>query len=121
MQNTIAKSDFFEQCAALRFDLAPRPALDHARHDDVLECVELGQQMMELKDEANRSVAKFREPRPGELGDLFSRDPNRSRGRDVESPNAVQKRRLAGTRGAHDSDHLAVQNLDVDAAKHFEL
>ena len=58
MLEPLAEPHALEQLARVRGRVSHRRAADEQRHRDVLESRELGQQVMELIDEAERAVAE---------------------------------------------------------------
>jgi hypothetical protein len=53
------------------------------------------------------------------VGDLDTLDHDLARGRLLEQVHAAQQGRLAGARGADDTDHLAAVDVEVDALEHL--
>src|SRR5262245_46917501 len=75
---------------------------------------------MELKDEANLTVAYGRQATRAHLGELLAGQANAAAGRQVERADAMQERALAGARSAHDGQELARVDVQIDAAQHLE-
>src|ERR1019366_1104813 len=59
--DALLEPDLLEESVGARLELALRFALHEPRHEHVLERGELGEQMVELEHEANRSVPQLRE------------------------------------------------------------
>ena len=86
-----------------------------------MQRVELGDQVVELKHEADVLV-----PQARALGGVgFARDvravvhaPRRG---GIEEPEHVEQRRLAGARGPDERDDLALHDADVDALEDRDL
>ena len=79
---------------------------------------ELGQQVVELEDEADVAVAKRHELRVGQIPQRAAGDPDAAGVDRVEPAQHVQQRALADARGADDGDHLALLDRHVEVAQH---
>ena len=75
---------------------------------------------MELEHEANRPVADVGEAGAVHPRELLAREDDRARGRHVERPDAVEERGLARARLAHQTDDLALEELEIDAAENLQ-
>ena len=84
-----------------------RRAVDQLRQDDILARVEIGQQMMELIDEAEASRRSRVRPVVVELRRFLARDPDRAFEAALEQADRLQQGRLARTRRAEQRDDLA--------------
>jgi hypothetical protein len=120
MEHAVLEADLFEERGGARLHLLARQALDEPRHEDVLERVELGEQVVELEDEADGAVAESRQARTAHGGELFAVHRDGAGAHDVERADAVEQRRLAGARLADDADHLAFVDGEIDAAQDLE-
>jgi hypothetical protein len=115
-----AEADPLEQRTRLLPCFTDRCTAHEQRQCDVFECGKLGQQVVELIDEAEgliaqraaRGVGQLIEPSPGD-GHLATR-------RQVESAEQLQQRRLAGTGCTDDGDPLARRHHEIDPAQHLE-
>ena len=116
--DAVAQGDLVEQGAGGALHLAAALALDEAGHHHVLEGVELGEQVVELEDEADGPVADRRQPGAGEAGELVVAEADGAARGQVEGADAVEQGALAGARGADDGHHLALVDGDVDAPEH---
>src|SRR5262249_17869441 len=74
-----------------------------------------GEQVEGLEHESDLLVADRRELVVVERSDLDSGDLVAARVRDVEAPDDVHHRRLAGAGRAHDRDELAAIDVEIDA------
>ena len=104
-----AEADALEQLARARSARVARGTPpDERRHRHVLERGELGQQVVELEDEADRCDCGSRPaaPAPCAVTSSPSKRMLPAVGRS-SVPSTCRKRRLADARGADDRDHLA--------------
>ncbi len=115
----VAESDLLEELLRLLLQGRAAHASDEAGHHDVLEGGELGEQVMELEDEADALVAECRELTARELGDVAALAGDRTRCGQVEGAEQVEQGALAGARRADDADHLSRRDHEVDAAQHL--
>jgi hypothetical protein len=76
--------------------------------------------VVELKDEADGSVAERREPGAGELRQLGVVDLQRSRSDDVEGADAMKEGRFARPGLTHDAHHFPLVDREIDAAQNVE-
>src|SRR5262245_19565278 len=107
----------FSQAAAPQ-PVAKRGMRDQQRHQNVLERRQLGQQVVELKNEAEGLIPQ-RVPFAGrQVIDAPAGKLDRALIGPVQRAEQVQKRALAGTRGADDAEELALVNIELDAAQH---
>ncbi len=93
---------------------APR---DQQRQFHVLHRGEDRQQVVDLEDEAHAAGAVLGALAVGELGQVLAFEPDRAGVDGVEAGEGVEQRRLAAAGGAHDGDHLAALDGEVDAAQ----
>ena len=117
MVESIAEPDALEQPPGARPPLYRRYARDPKRHLGVLERAELGQQVVQLEDEPHVTVAERHERCVGQPRHVAVGDADRSRVRTVEPPEQVQQGALAHARGAHDRDHVAGLDLEIEPAQ----
>ena len=118
---TMPEADRLQTRGGTRERLATRAAADQQRHRDVLQCAELGQQMVELVQEAERPVAQTGERALPHRVHPLSAQADLAGRRGIEPAEQVQQRALARTGTADDSDTLAGTHLEVDAAQHGHL
>jgi len=90
--------------------------LEHGEHDVFLRG-ELGQQEVELEDEADGLVADGREGGVGHLEEGLVVDVDFSMGGTVEAAEEVEERGLAGAGRADDGDEFAAVDVEVYTAK----
>src|SRR5439155_7520595 len=88
---------------------------------DVLLGSEHGEEVEELKDEADVLPAELRQLRVGERGYLRAVDRDGAGARLVEPGEDVHQRRLAGARRPHDGGQLAARDLERDAPQGVDL
>jgi hypothetical protein len=112
--------DLVEEGAGGGLHLAAALALDEAGHHHVLEGVELGQEVVELEDEADRPVPERRQLGAGEPGQLVVAEADGAARWQVEGADAVEQRALAGAGGPDDGHHLALADGDVDPPEHVQ-
>jgi len=91
------------------------------RHRDVFERGEFGQQVMELIDEAHGAIAQMTALGIVQAIHRGSCDLHRAAGRQIEPPQQLQKRRLAGSGGADDGDPLARAHADGCRPQHLDF
>ena len=92
-------------------------AVDELRQDDVLGRVEIGQQMVELVDEAEPVAADRGAPGGVELRRFLAGDADRALEPALEQADRLEQGRLARARGAEQRDDLARRDREVDAAQ----
>jgi len=84
---------------------------DCEREEDVFACAEHGQEIEELKHEADVLAAQLREMRVVEARDVAPGNFHGAAGGLVEAGEDVHERRLARPGGPHDGDELALGDL----------
>ncbi len=105
-------------CAILRF--ARVHPTHEQRHGDVFQRRELGQQVMELVDEADRVVAQLAPFLLAEQMNVLAVDEDLATRRLVEPAEDLQQRRFSGTRSADDREPLAREDRDIHGRQHFQ-
>jgi hypothetical protein len=100
--------------------LVARTAGDERRHRGILERGEFGQQVVELKDEAEPGAAEGRQLLLLEREDVGALQQEPAGGRAVERADNLQQGALARAATPHDADGLAPLDLQVDAAQHLD-
>jgi lipoprotein-releasing system ATP-binding protein len=96
-------------------------AADAQRHRDVLQRGEFGQQVMELVDEAERTVAQRAARGFGERGERDAFDAHLAAARHVEPAEKMKQRALPRARGADDRHALGGRDGEVDAEEHRDV
>ena len=109
-----------EQFAGAPLDLGTRPPADQPGDADVLEGRELGQQVVELEDEADPLVAEAREVAVAQGEGIAAVDLDAARVGTRQRADDLQQRGLARAAGPDDRDYLAVGDLERDAPQHLE-
>ena len=101
--------------------LRARLAANAQRHGHVVQRAELRQQMVELVDEAEVTVAPA--PLFGRIqrGEVAAHQFDLARGGRIQPAQQVQQRALARARGADDGQRLAGTHLQVDATQHLHV
>src|SRR5688572_2043496 len=117
----LAESYALEKVAGFRCRLRRRHAAYEQRHRDVLERRELGQQVMELIDEAERAIAQPASIRIAQRAHRFAGDAHLACRRLIEAANELQQRRLPGARRADDRDAIAFSDRQLDAAQNLDV
>ena len=79
------------------------------------------EQVERLEDESDALVAYGGEFVGHHRRDFLALDLDTAGGRSVEQADDVHERRLAGARGSHDREHLAIADLQVDTAESVHL
>ena len=77
--------------------------------------------MVELEHEPNGAVANLCKLRGGKPGQLLPHQANGAGGGHVECANAVKQRALASAALAHNGEHFACLDVEVDAVQHGEV
>src|SRR4029079_2388270 len=90
------------------------------RKDDILDCVELGQQVVELVDEAEQVAAEARAALVVEFGGFLALEADRALETAFEQADRLEQGRLARTGWAEQSDDLARLDFEIDAAQLLE-
>ncbi len=96
------------------------PPPDQQRHHHVLERGELGQQVVELEDEADLPIAQVVLLLGGQRLILGTVQRDAAAGRFVEGAEEVQQGALARTARADDGDDLATVHREVHMLQHFQ-
>ena len=91
------------------------------RHGDIFERGEFRQQVMELIDESNGAIAQMSALGIVQSIHCGSGDLHRTAGRQIESSQQLQKRRLPGSRGTDDGNALAGTDADGRCSKHLDF
>ena len=118
MREAMAKADFFEDDSGARQRLDPVHAPDEKRHGRIFLRGELGQQMVELVDETERTVAQIAALGLGNREGVAPHQRDFSGSRRVESAQQMQQRAFARARGADDGKRLAGADVQVDLMQH---
>src|SRR3954464_8196234 len=118
MIETMAKPDLAEHALGARQRVGPLQAPDEERHGDVLSGAELGQQVMELVDEAERGVARLRGVCFAHLADRAALHEYVSGAGRIEAAQKMKERRLSRPGAAPDGDTLAAMDFEIDAEQH---
>ena len=95
-------------------------AADQLRDDHILDRGEIGEQMVELVDEAEPLAPRPRAAGLVEIGGLLAPDPDRALEAALEQPHRLQQGGLARARGAEQSDDLALGDGEIDPAQHVD-
>ena len=82
---------------------------------------ELRQQIVALKNETEPIAPQRRQLRRIERGRLAPVKAVDAGTRPIETAQYIQQRRFAGARGAHQRDHLARADFEIDVAQRIEL
>ena len=117
MIHTLAEADHFEAFAGAGDGVCHRRAGIHEREFHIGEGGRAVQQVELLEDEADGLVAQVRQLVTAELREGTALDQQFAAGRHVECADQVHQRRLARARRAHDRGHLALDEIDIDAAQ----
>ncbi len=120
MMHPFRQPELIEQICCRVQRHAPGGSSNPGRHRHVLDGGELGQQMMELKDESDVAVAEPRELVRAHAGQLVLPDTNRSRVGAVEPPEQVEQRRLADPGGADDRQDLPPLDPQVELTEDLD-
>ena len=120
MVGTVGKFHELEQLQGTLTGLALTGTGYHGGYHDILECRELGQQLMELEDEADVLVTELAKLGAAEAEDILPPDENLSAIGLIQRAHNLQQRGLTGSAGAHDGHHLATLYLQVDATQYLQ-
>ncbi len=91
------------------------------RHQDVLKRGQFGQQVIELKDEPKSPVPHQVALALGQFVDALALEEDLACLGPIEQAQDVQERALARPAGAHDREHFASLDFEIDAAQHRDL
>src|SRR5262245_35778939 len=118
----MAQADTLEQCLGT-FAQSAAPAqpakerlLDHAGNQHVFECREFGQQVVKLKDKAERPVTQCIALGGGEVVDTFAVEVNLPLIRPVKCPQQVQQCGLSGSGLSDNTEELTRIDVHIKAA-----
>ena len=95
--------------------LARRFLLNRERERDILAHGEGVEQIRVLKYKAELVAAEFCELSPAHFRDVAPSDANRPRGRGIDRRDAIEQRRFARPRRAHDGDELSCVDEEADS------
>ena len=115
-----AQAQRAEQFARPRLRLFARLAGDQLRQDHVLFGAEIGQQVVELVDEAEIVAAQFGALAGRQLARLDAGDLDPAAKTALEQADRLQHRRLARARRPQQSDDLAGPDFKVHPAQHLD-
>ena len=111
MADALCQSDLLQHGSRLRMRFGGFHAAYQQRHGDVFQRGEFRQQVVELVDETERTVAQFAALRLVHLRYILSQDADAAAGDGVEPAQQMQQGALAGTGCADDGDALAALPL----------
>ena len=98
----------------------PPAELDHGRQHGVLQGGELGQQVIELEDEADLLVTQVGAMPGAQAPGVLAGDADRALGRAVQQTQDVEQGGLPGAGGAHEREPLPGAELEVDAVQDLQ-
>ena len=107
VRQPLAESDLAQQFAGARTRRGGRHAPHEQRHGDIFERAEFRQQMVELVDEADRTIAQYATLGLAEGVQVATLDADMAGVGPIETAKNLQQRGLAGTGGADDCHALA--------------
>ena len=120
MAGAVGQAHELQQLLGTRLGLGTRLTADEGGNHDVLDGRKLGQQLVELKHEAQVAVAEVAERPLRQGGSVDAIDTYRTAVGAVEGADDLQQGGLAGTAGANDAHHLAFVDVQVDALQHLK-
>src|SRR5579864_7687634 len=95
--------------------------MNHGRHQHVLQHAEFGQQVVELKDKAERLAAQLVALALRQIVDALAVQIDFARVGVVERAEQVQQRALAGAGSPNDAQELPVHHLQAQAVEDLHL
>ena len=101
--------------------LLPAHPTDEGGYHDILQCGELGQQLVELEDKTDVAIAEMGLFLLAQPGDVLAIDDDLTAIGLVQRAHNLQEGRLAGSTGSYDTYDLAIPYLQVDATKDLQL
>ena len=113
--------DEFQKVAGALVDFLARETLEVQGEGDVFDAGERGEEVEELKNEADFVAAKAGEVIVGEGGDGLAVDADFARGGAIEAADQVEQGGFAGTGRAHNGNHFAAFDAEVDGVKGDDL
>ena len=120
MVEALGEAEEIEKLAGALARFARREPTDELRHDHVLEGGELGQEVMELVDEADLLAAQARAPGIVHGGCRPAADEHLAAIRLLEQAGDMQEGRFAGAGRRHEGDDLARHDAKLRAAQDLE-
>ena len=120
MRQAMAEAERGEQGRRARIRGVAFCTVDQLRQNDVLDRVEIGQQMVELVDEAKAVTAHERAAMRVELRGFGARDADRSLEPAFEQTDRLQQRRFARSRRAEQRDDFPRRDRQIDPAQHLD-
>ena len=116
-----AEPDPLQQRSGLVAGGAARHAGDHLRQHHVFQRRKLGQQVMELVNEAERPPAQQGAMLVGQVAAIAPLDQDGAAIGPLQQPSDMQQGRFAGARRAHQRDDLAGAEHEIGAVQHRQL
>ena len=120
VRGAVGKSEIVNEFRCLGKCLGAASAPDQSGHGHVLEQCELGQELMELKHEADGCVAETCEPRGRECAYIRAVVDHRAGGGAVERAHDLEQSGFACSAWADDAHNLPLVDGEVNAAYHFK-
>lgn len=120
VRGAISKSHKLQQLLGALTGLSPTLTGDEGRNHHVLDSGELGQQLMELEDEADATVAEVAQLSLRETAHVGAVDGYGAAVGAVEGSDDLEQGGLAGTAGTDDAHHLTFIYMQVDALEHLQ-
>ena len=117
---TLAEPERAEQAVGAFDGLRARCAADHLRQHDILARVEIGQQVVELVDEAQGVAAQRGAPVIVEARGFLAGDTDRAFEPAFEQPDRLEQGRLARPRRPEQRDDLARLDRQADPAQDMD-
>ena len=120
MRGTVGQSQQIQHFEGGRLGFAATQTGYQGGYHDILQCRELGQQLVELEDEADAAVAEGREFFLLHAAYFGTVDAYHTRVGRIERTHDLQQGGLSGTAGTYDAYYFAFLYLQVDAPKYLE-
>ncbi len=121
MIQPLCQPDLFQHCGGERRGFRALHPAYQQRHRDIFQRGEFRQQVMELVDEAERTVAHFAALRFVHLLHILPEYLHAAAAGIVQSAEQMQQRALARTGCADDRDTLAALQVEVDTLQHRHI
>ena len=118
MVQALCQAQLLEQCLSLRFGLLLWDTTNSRRHGHALECRELGQQVMHLKNKTQALIPPLTPLIFRHTGERLPGDRYLTRTGCIEASQQVQQSGFTRARGAHNRQPLARRHRQRQLIQH---
>src|SRR5437870_3709900 len=121
MKYPVAQTDDVERGSDVLPALLLGELCQQKRQLHVFECIEHGDEVVELKDESDVAGPPAGQRRLAEAGDLLAVDDDPTARRPVDAGDQIKQRRLARAGRTHQSQKIAARNVQRDPVQNGDV